>query len=72
MYTTYRLHTDELDMQFLEALKALFEGKTIEIVVQEVDETAYLLGNEANKRRLLQAVEYVANGQNLIEVSLEE
>ena len=72
MYTTYRLHTDELDMQFLEALKALFEGKTIEIVVQEVDETAYLLGSEANKRRLLQAVEHVANGQNLIEVSFEE
>ena len=37
MYTTYRLHADELDNDFIEALKTLFKDKEIEITVSEVD-----------------------------------
>ncbi len=71
MQTVYHLRTDELDNQFLEALKTLFKDKTIEIVVTEVDETAYLLGSTANKEHLLQAIEHVNNGENLIEVEMD-
>ena len=71
MHTVYHLRTDELDNQFLEALKTLFKDKTIEIVVTEVDETAYLLGSDANKERLLQAIEHVNNDENLIEVEMD-
>jgi antitoxin YefM len=39
MHTTYRLNASELDQGFLDALKATFQGKEIEIVVYEVDET---------------------------------
>lgn len=37
MYTTYRLRADELDADFIEALKALFKDKEIEIIISEVD-----------------------------------
>ncbi|MFN8493924.1 MAG: hypothetical protein U0350_40370 [Caldilineaceae bacterium] len=72
MYSVYHLNADELDNQFLEALKTLFKNKTIEIVVSEVDETEYLLKSPANRKRLLEAIENVNNGQNLIEVKMED
>ena len=71
MYTVYHLRADELDHQFLEALKTLFKDKTIEIVVTEVDETAYLLHSDANRARLLQAIQHVNDGENLVEVELD-
>ncbi|WP_420642302.1 hypothetical protein [Candidatus Leptofilum sp.] len=71
MQTVYHLRTDELDAQFLESLRTLFKDKTIEIVVTEVDETAYLLHSDTNREHLLRAIEHVENGQNLIEVDLD-
>jgi antitoxin YefM len=70
MNTTYRLNANELDEKFLQSLKALFKDKDIEIIVSEVDETAYLLRSEANKERLLKAVESVEKGENLVEVRM--
>ncbi|MCB0214418.1 MAG: hypothetical protein KDJ52_34075 [Anaerolineae bacterium] len=72
MVTTYRLRADELDSDFIEALKTLFKDKEIEIIVSEVDETAYLFQSEANKKRLLQAVQNINTQQNLVEVSLDD
>ncbi|MBW4605220.1 MAG: hypothetical protein KME29_38145 [Calothrix sp. FI2-JRJ7] len=71
MHTTYRLNASELDQDFLDALKATFKGKEIEIVVYEVDETAYLMASEANRKRLLKAMENIKNRSNLIEVDIE-
>lgn len=70
MHTTYHLNANELDEKFIESLKALFRDKDIEIVVSEVDETAYLLRTEANKERLLKAVANVEKGENLVEVKI--
>ena len=72
MSTTYRLKASELDERFLAGLKSTFGDKEIEIIVSEVSETDYLLKSEANKNRLLQAVENVKNRTNLVEVNLEE
>ena len=71
MQTIYRLKASELDNDFLEGLKATFKDKEIEIIVYEVDETDYLLKSDANKVRLLKAIENVNNKTNLVEVSLE-
>ncbi len=71
MYTVYRLNANELNNQFIEALKTLFKDKDIEITVSEVDETAYLLQSKANRERLLQAVQHINDQQNLIEVPLD-
>ena len=48
MYTVYRLNANELNVEFVEALRALFHVKEIEIMVSEIDETAYLFQSEAN------------------------
>ena len=67
MYSTYRLNANELNNNFLDGLKEMFKDKNIEIIVTEYDETEYLLGNDANKKRLLEAIDNVNSGKNLIE-----
>ena len=71
MSTVYRLKASELNNHFLEQIKATFGDKEIEIIVSECDETAYLLKSEVNKNRLLKAIENVKEGQNLVEVNLQ-
>ena len=71
MQTIYRLKASELNNNFLEGLKATFGDKEIEIIVYEVNETDYLLKSDANKVRLLKAIENVNNKTNLVEVSLD-
>ena len=65
------MNADELNYQFIEALQTLFKDREIEITVSEVDETAYLMQSEPNRKRLLQAVQNINNGQNLVEVPLD-
>ena len=71
MYTVYRLNANELDSKFLKSLKFLFKDKEIEIAVCETvetaeDETTYLLRSPANRERLMQALENVAQQRNLV------
>lgn len=66
MNAIYQVNADELDQQFLDALKAMFKNKEIEIAVYERDETAYLLRSPANRERLLRAVADVESSQNII------
>lgn len=72
MRTTYRLNANELDQTFIEGLKATFKGKEIEVIVYEVDETEYLLKSERNKQKLLAAKANIEQGQNLIEVDIQD
>lgn len=67
----YRLNANELNSQFMEALRILFKDKEIEIVVSEVDETAYLFESEANRTRLLQAIQNIESQSNLVPVTLD-
>lgn len=70
MNTIYRLNANELDEKFLQSLRTLFKDKDIEIMVTEIDETAYLLRSEPNKKRLLKAVENAEKGENLVEIQI--
>ncbi|HEY9853525.1 MAG TPA: hypothetical protein V6D28_28905 [Leptolyngbyaceae cyanobacterium] len=72
MSTVYRLKASEIDLNFLEEIKANFGDKEIEIIISEIDETEYLFKSEANKNRLLRAVENVKLHQNLVEVNLQD
>lgn len=77
MYTMYKMYANELDIRFIEALKALFKDQEIEIVVceaieHEEDETDYLLRSPANREHLLQAIENVNNNRNLVTVGMDE
>jgi antitoxin YefM len=72
MSTVYRLKASELNTDFLEEIKATFGDQEIEIIVSELDETEYLLKSEANRNRLLKAIDNVKNQQNLIEFNLPD
>lgn len=65
MYTIYKVRADELDENFLDALKAMFKNKAIEITVYERDETEYLLRSPANRERLLKAVRDVEGSDTM-------
>mgnify|MGYP000308463705 CR=1 FL=1 len=69
MQISYRLNANELDSSFIESLKAAFQNKEIEIIVYESDETAFLLHNPYNRKKLLTAVENIQNRKDLIEVN---
>ena len=72
MQSSYRLKASELDEKFIAGLKETYKDKDIEIIVYEVDETAYLLKSEANREKLMQAKANTENKTNLIEVDLED
>lgn len=66
MDAIYRAKADELDQSFLDALKAMFKDKEIEIVVYECDETSYLLRSPANRERLLRAIADIESSQHIV------
>jgi antitoxin YefM len=68
MYTTYRLKTSDLNIEFIESPKALFRDQEVEIAVSPVNPTAYLLQSEANRERLLAAITNIESGRSLAEV----
>ncbi|WP_373479098.1 hypothetical protein [Geminocystis sp.] len=72
MQTTYRLKASELNQKILDGIKTLYGDQEIEIIIYEVDETGYLCKSEANKNRLIQAINDVNQRKNLVEVLLEE
>jgi len=72
MYTTYRLRASDLNIQFLESLKALFRDQEVEITVSAIDETAYLLQSQANSLRLREAIANINAGANLVEVPVTD
>jgi antitoxin YefM len=72
MQISYKLNANDLDLNFLESIKAAFQDKEIEIVVYEKDETTFLLQNPANRQKLLTAVENIQNRSNLVELSWDK
>jgi len=61
MQTIYRLTASKIVQRFIEGLKATFQDREIEVVVYEVDETAYMRASQPNHDRLLQAVNNAVN-----------
>ncbi len=72
MTTTFELHADELDSNFVKALKTLFKNRNLKITVDaDMDTTEYLLSNPANREHLLRSIEQAERGE-VIHVSWEE
>jgi len=73
MESTYYLNSDELNSDFIKAVKTLFKNKKISITVSvEEDETEYLLSNDVNKRRLLQSIKNAKKGAKMIPVDINK
>ena len=53
MEAIYKANANELDISLVKAIKNLFKGKEVTIIVSsEMDETAYLTSNNANEKHL--------------------
>lgn len=71
MESTYYLNSDELNADFIKAIKTLFKNKNIAITVSvEEDETEHLLSTDTNKRRLLESIKNVKKGIKMVPVSM--
>jgi hypothetical protein len=73
MYTTFHYDTaTELNSDFLKAIKTLFKNQRIIVTVEtEMDETGFLMSNEANKKSILESIKQANNG-DVIKVKLED
>ncbi len=69
MYTTYHFKSAaDINMDILNAIKTAFKEKPVVITIEEeIDETAFLMGNANNKEMLLQSI---AQDKTLIPLAL--
>ena len=74
MQTTIELHTDKLDGRLEEGLKRLFPHQNICIVAYDLNEagadgkdtTEDLLSDPARRERMLQAIQDIQAGKNVV------
>lgn len=71
MIATYQVQPHELN-QFIESLRKSFRGSPLKIVVEEIDETTYLLSNQDRSERLQKAVQNVRNNTNVKSLTFDE
>lgn len=64
MYTTYHFKSAaDINMDILNAIKTAFKEKPIVLTIEEeMDETAFLMGNPDNKAMLLKSIAQDKNG----------
>jgi antitoxin YefM len=72
MTSTFELNANELNADFLKAIKQLFKNRTIRLTIDvDMDETEYLLQSEANKNHLMQALKNARSGK-VIEIDIDQ
>jgi len=66
MTTTYHLDADEISIELLNSIKAMFQHKKLDIVVSEaMDETEYLLATKANRESLNRSFKELEEGKGI-------
>ncbi|MCU0468948.1 MAG: hypothetical protein MUF58_10120 [Arcicella sp.] len=71
MTATYQIQPNELN-QFIESLRKSFKGSPLKIIVEEIDETTYLLSNEQRAKRLERAIKNVRENNNTKTITFDE
>lgn len=66
MYTTYHFKSAaDINMDILNAIKIAFKEKPVVITIEEeIDETAFLMGNPENKAMLLKSIAQDKNDES--------
>jgi hypothetical protein len=67
MYTTYHFQSAaDITVDVLNAIKTAFKEKPVVLTIEEeMDETAFLMANPANKAMLLKSVAQDKNGETI-------
>jgi antitoxin YefM len=66
MKTSFRLNEKELTDDIINIIRTAFKNKEIEITVSDfLDETAYLLSTDANKKHLQKSMADIENGEGI-------
>ena len=66
MLITIKLREEELNADLIQSIKNSFKGREIEIQITDMDETAYLLSSEANKKHLYKSMEELEEGKGIV------
>jgi len=61
MQAIYHTTTNELTVSFIDYLKKQFQNHSVDIVINEQDETGYLNSSKKNKKYLEQSISEVEN-----------
>ena len=71
MDTLIKMNAEEINISFI---KTSFKGKKIALHIYEedIDETAFLLRSNSNKKRLFESIENVKNNLNLRVIDYED
>lgn len=72
MQATYTLTKDELNYEFLDNLKKMFDEGEIRLTVENFDETEYLMKSGKNHEHLINGINDVNKNKNLIEVPFDD
>ena len=68
MEATIRINADELDNSFVEHIKKMFPHHELQISVQPMDETDYILSQPAFAAELRERIKSIESGEPLIQV----
>lgn len=74
MDTLIKMNAEEINISFIDFIKTSFKGKKIALHIYEedIDETAFLLQSNSNKKRLFESIENVKNNLNLRVIDYED
>jgi hypothetical protein len=71
MTATYQIQPHELN-QFIDSLRKSFKGSSLKIIVEEMDETTYLLSDATRANRLEKAIKNVRTNTNVKSLTFDE
>ena len=70
METIYKLNARDLSSDFVASIQDVYLERDIEITVRDtdssMDETEYLLQSPANRTQLINAIENIERGKNIV------
>jgi len=73
MNTIFHLNSNELDEKFLKAVKTMFKGRNISIVIEDhQDDTEYLLASEANRKVLEKRLKAIEAKKETVNVDIND
>ncbi len=71
MTPTYQIKPHELTLEFLKGIQRQFKDSSLKIIIEEMDETEYLLSSEANATHFQESLNEFKQGQGITFTSKE-